>query len=243
MNMATKWPIGTFINMATVLVGSTIGVLLQQAFPENIKAITFQAIGLGTLLIGIMMSLKLPPDYILLLIFSLIIGGITGELIHLDLMLENAGDYVKHLLNIGSSTFTEGLLTAFIIFCVGSITIVGAIEEGVQGKRDLLIIKSLLDGITSIALASTYGIGVLFSIFPMLILQGGITVSARRARHFFNETVIAVMSSVGGLLIIGIGINLLRIGEINIENLLPALVFASAGAWVWPLFTKNHRNI
>ena len=239
MKKGTNWPIGTFINISTVIVGSTIGLLLQQSFPENIKSITFEAIGLGTILLGVLMSIKLPSDYILVLIFSLILGGIAGEIIRLDQLLLNAGDAIKALLNIQSSTFTEGLLTAFIIFCIGSMTIVGAIEEGVQGKRDLLIIKSLLDGITSIALSSTYGIGVLFSIFPMLLLQGGITFAAKQAEQFFTEEIITVISAVGGLLILGVGFDLLKIADINIENLLPSLVFAGVGAWGMARFNNK----
>lgn len=232
MKLKTNLPIGTFVNMLTVTVGSIIGLFLQQSFPENIKAITFEAIGLGTILLGILMSIKLPPNYVLILIFSLILGGVFGEMIQLDQGLIQAGDAVKALLNIESGNFTEGLLTAFILFCIGSMTIVGAIEEGVQGKRDLLIIKSLLDGITSIALASTYGVGVLFSIVPMLLLQGGITLAAKQAESFFNDELLAVVSAVGGLLILGIGFNLLKIGDINIENLLPALLFAALGTWL-----------
>ncbi|MEO1715255.1 MAG: DUF554 family protein, partial [Bacteroidota bacterium] len=107
-----------------------------------------------------------------------------------------------------------------------SVTIVGAIEEGIQGKRELLYIKSTLDGITSVAFAATYGIGVLFSIFPMLLFQGGITILAGSAERFFTQTRIDFVSAVGGVLIIGVGINMLELGVINLENLLPAIVFA-----------------
>lgn len=219
-----RLPIGTFINMATVTIGSIIGILLQSVFPENIQAIIFQAIGLATLLIGLQMSLKIPDGYLLILIFSLIIGGIIGEAIELQRLLHQAGDWVKASLNVGDQRFTEGLITAFILFCVGSMTIVGAIEEGLQGKRELLIIKSTLDGVSSIAFAATYGIGVLFSIFPMLFFQGSITILAGAAERFFTPIIIGVLNATGGLLILGIGINLLQLGKINVENLLPALV-------------------
>ena len=172
------------------------------------------------------MSLKIPPGFLLTFIFCLILGGITGELIGLQQLLFQMGDQVKAGLNIQDSQFTTGLITAFLLFCIGSVTIVGAIEEGIQGKRELLYIKSTLDGITSIAFAATYGIGVLFSIFPMLIFQGGITLLARRAEQFFTQKRIDFVSAVGGVLIIGVGINMLQLGEINLENLLPAIVFA-----------------
>jgi uncharacterized membrane protein YqgA involved in biofilm formation len=221
-----KLPMGTFINMATVTVGSLIGLQLQQVFPADVQAIIFQAIGLATLLIGIFMATKLPDGYMLVLIFSLIIGGITGELLDLQQGLQNLGDWVKTQFQVGDSQFTEGLITAFLLFCIGSMTMVGAIEEGLRGKRELLMIKSTLDGISSIAFAATYGIGVLFSIVPMLIFQGGLTVLAQKLQYVFTEKIITVLTSVGGLLILGLGFNLLKIAEINIENLLPSLAFA-----------------
>lgn len=217
-------PIATFINMATVTVGSLLGLWLGNLFPEEIKDIIFQAIGLGTLVIGLLMCLKIQDGYMLLFIFSLIIGGIVGQVIGLDSMLANLGDNLKKLLNVTDGGFTEGLVTAFLLFCVGSMTILGAIEEGLEGKRELLLVKSTLDGITSIAFAATYGIGVLFSIFPMLIVQGGITMTAGRLEKFFSPSILSQISVTGGALILAIGINMLQLGEINIQNLLPALL-------------------
>jgi uncharacterized membrane protein YqgA involved in biofilm formation len=222
--MIKKLPIGTFINMSSIIVGSLIGIGLQQTFPPNIKMIIFQGIGLATLLIGIQMSLKLPEGYLLILVFSMILGGIMGEMLHIDFFLQELGEYIKATFKIGDEKFTEGLVTAFLLFCVGSMVIIGAIEEGISGKRELLLVKSTLDGVSSIAFASTYGIGVLFSIFPLFIIQGGLTLLARYLQHFFTPTIINMLSAVGGLLIIGIGIKLLDLGQINIENLLPSLL-------------------
>lgn len=231
LNTSSKLPLGTFFNMATVTLGSLIGLTLQQAFSDDIQDIIFQAIGLGTLVLGMMMSLKIPNGYLLNFIFSLILGGVLGQLMGVDVLLASVGDTIKNSLALESSTFTEGLVTAFILFCIGSMTIVGAIEEGLEGKRELLMVKSTLDGISSIAFASTYGIGVLFSIIPMLIVQGGITLMARKLQHFFTTTMIAQLSCVGGALILGIGINILKIGEINVENLLPALLITVIITW------------
>lgn len=217
-------PIATFINMATVTVGSLLGLWLGNLFPEEVKDIIFQAIGLGTLVIGLLMCLKIQDGYMLLFIFSLIIGGIVGQVIGLDGMLANLGDNLKRILNVSDGGFTEGLVTAFLLFCIGSMTILGAIEEGLEGKRELLLVKSTLDGITSIAFAATYGIGVLFSIFPMLIVQGGITLAAGRLEKFFSPSILSQISVTGGALILAIGINMLQLGEINIQNLLPALL-------------------
>ncbi|GJM31727.1 MAG: membrane protein [Saprospiraceae bacterium] len=237
-----KWPIGTFVNMATVTIGSLIGMWLQQVFPPNIQNIIFQAIGLGVLVIGILMSLKIPDGYLLIFIFSLILGGILGELIHLKAGLEGIGDWIKTGFGITDSEFTKGLVTAFLLFCVGSMTIVGAIEEGLRGKRELLLVKSTLDGISSIAFAATYGIGVLFSILPMLLFQGGITVLARQMEHFFTKTIIDNLSAVGGVLILGIGINLLQLGTINIENLLPSLLIVVILTWGYERVRKTEPS-
>ncbi len=231
--MTKRLPIGTFINMITVIIGSLIGLWLQQSFPPNIKVIIFQALGLATLLIGIQMSLKMPEGYLLLIIFSLIIGGIIGETLHLDQQLQSLGGWLKDTLNIGDEKFTEGLITASLLYCVGSMVIVGAIEEGVSGSRELLMVKSTLDGVSSIAFASTYGIGVLFSIFPMFLIQGGMTILANQMKPFFTTTIIGQLSSVGGLLILGIGIKLLNLGNINIENLLPSLIIVVFFTWIY----------
>jgi uncharacterized membrane protein YqgA involved in biofilm formation len=217
--------------MGTVTIGSLIGLYLQGIFPENIQSIIFQAIGLGTLVLGVMMSLKVPEGYLLNFIFSLILGGVVGELLGVQAGLQGLGDTIKAAFHITEGAFTEGLITAFLLFCIGSMTFVGAIEEGLEGKRDLLMVKSTLDGISSIAFASTYGIGVLFSIIPMLIFQGGITLMARQLQQFFTPIMIAQLSAVGGALIIGIGINILGLGAINVENLLPGLLVTLPLTW------------
>ena len=219
-------PLGTIINVGTIVVGSLLGLFLKQFFTEGMEAIIFQALGLGTILIGLKMSLKLPDGYMLICIFSLVLGGIFGELVHLDEVILGLSEGLKSLSGSSDSSFSEGLITAFLLFCIGSMTIVGAIEEGLNQKRELLIVKSTLDGFSSIALAATLGGGVLFSIVPLLIFQGGLTLSARKLKPIFDQTTIDVLSSVGGILIIGISINLLKLGEINLENLLPSLVLA-----------------
>ncbi|MFZ1748729.1 MAG: DUF554 domain-containing protein, partial [Saprospiraceae bacterium] len=181
--------------MLTVTIGSLIGLWLKQFFSGDIQEIVFQAVGLGTLLIGIKMALRLPEGYLLVFLFSLIIGGVFGQLIRIDLIFSDLSEALKISINNGDSQFTEGLITAFLLFCVGSMTIVGALEEGLQNKRELLYIKSMLDGFSSIALASTYGIGVLFSIIPMLIFQGGITMLANKLKSVFSQNVMDSLSA------------------------------------------------
>ena len=215
-------PIGTFTNVIAVIIGSLIGILLHKKFPEKIKAIVFQAIGLGTIIIGVQMALKI--ENLLVLIFSLLIGGIIGQAIDLEKHFEKLGNFLKTKIKSNNENFVEGLITAFLIFCIGSMTIIGAIDEGIRNDHSLLFTKSILDGFTSIALASTYGIGVLLSVIPMLIYQGGITLLAMRFQNFFSEILINQLTAVGGVLILGIGINLLEIKKIKITNLLPALI-------------------
>lgn len=218
------WPVATFYNVLFVLIGGSLGLLLQSVLTDEIQEMVLQAVGLGTILIGIKMALRLPNGYMLIFIFSMIIGGVFGEIIHLDDFLNGLSTQLKDIAGSEDSQFTEGLITAFLLFCVGSMTIVGAIEEGLKGDRNLLYVKTTLDGFTSIALAATYGVGVLFSVIPLLLVQGGLTLLARSLRSFFNEEVLDLISAVGGILIIGISIKLLKLGNINLENLLPAIV-------------------
>lgn len=234
------WPKATLFNMLTVTIGSLIGLWLKQFFSEDIQAIVFQAVGLGTLLIGIKMALRLPEGYLLVFIFSLIIGGIFGQLIRVDLIFSDLSHSLKLFIGNGDTEFSEGLITAFLLFCVGSMTIVGALEEGIQNKKELLYVKSMLDGFSSIALASTYGIGVWFSIFPMLVFQGGLTMMAFRLKHVFSQNVMDSISSVGGVLIVGISILLLKLGEIRLENLLPSLLMICILSFYFEQYQLKH---
>ncbi len=214
-------PIATFINTAAVLAGSAVGLILQNRYPQRVKRIFFQAMGLVTLVIGMKMAFEV--ENILVLVFSLIIGGFCGELLMLEERIDRSLDGLKRKISADSG-FSEGLITGFLIFCIGSMTIVGAIDEGLRGDRTLLLTKSVMDGFTSVALASTYGIGVLFSAVPLLLFQGSITLLAATSRNLFTSVMIAQLTAVGGTLIIGIGINLLEIKKIRVINILPALV-------------------
>lgn len=215
-------PEGTIVNTLAVLAGSTLGLLLQKRFPENVRTISFHAIGLCTLLIGMQMALKV--ENLLILIFSIVIGGIAGEYLKLHESFIRLGNYVKAKIRIGADTFTEGLITAFLLFCVGSLTIVGALEEGLKGDPSLIYTKSMLDGFSAIILASAFGWGVLFSALPLFIFQSSITLSAGLLQPYLSELVINQISATGGVIILGLGLNLLEIKFIKITNLLPALL-------------------
>ncbi|MBU1411905.1 DUF554 domain-containing protein [Myxococcota bacterium] len=227
---------GTALNVLTVAAGSLLGAFFGSKIPERISRIVFQAIGLFTLFIGMSMALK--SQRILIPVFSLILGSALGEWLDLDAAVGRFGAWVKRRLgatpgtSAGAATFSDGMITAFLLFCVGSMTILGAFEEGTRGDSSLLITKAVMDGFSSLALASALGIGVLFSIVPLLVFQGGLTLAAAWLGEFVPLPVIAEMSAVGGLMLLGLGLSILEIKKIKVVNMLPALVFAVALAAV-----------
>lgn len=222
---------GTIVNVGTVVAGSLIGFFFHSKLPQRIIKIIFQAIGLFTIYIGMTMTMK--TEQILILIFSMVLGSALGEWIDLDKYINRFSEWIKTKLKSENETFSEGMITAFLLFCIGSMTILGAFEEGTQGNSDLLIAKSVMDGFSSIALASALGIGVLFSIIPLLIFQGGLTLLAIWLGNLMPEAVINEMSAAGGLMLIGLGLSIMEIKKIKVVNMLPALVFAILLAYLF----------
>lgn len=222
---------GTLINVLTVLLGSTVGLLFHARLPKRITNIVFQAIGLFTLFLGFSMATK--TNNLLIMIFSMVIGSIVGELINLETSINRLSDFLKSKTRSDNVRFSEGLITAFLLFCVGSMTILGAIEEGLGGKPNLLLAKSVLDGFSSMALAAGMGIGVLFSVIPLLIYQGGLTLFAGYLQNFFTEGIIAELTAVGGILLIGLGLSILDIKKIKVVNMLPALIIVIILTWIF----------
>lgn len=218
---------GTIVNVVAIFLGCSAGFILKSKFPEKIEKIIMQALGLASLLIGMQMAIK--ADNILLVIFSLVIGGVIGEVIDIEAGLERFGERIKRKFksNNTSERFVEGFLTASLLYCVGSMAIMGAIKEGLSGNPDILYAKSLLDGVTSIAFTAAMGIGVLFSAIPVFLYQGGITLLARTIKDFLSPEIINEMTAVGGILIWGIGFGLLGIKKIKVGNLLPAILVAA----------------
>jgi uncharacterized membrane protein YqgA involved in biofilm formation len=219
--MNLNLPIGTLINMLAVITGGFAGLFLNKKLTNRVQEIIFQALGLCTLVIGVQMSLQ--TNNFLLLIFSVVIGGVLGESLNLKSKIKNISNLIKAKFAPNNDKFSEGLISAFVIFCTGSMTIIGSLNEGISGDRSLLITKSVLDGLTAIVLASTYGVGVLFSVVPMLIFQGGLTLFASRFSGVFSELLLTELTAIGGVLILGISLNLLKIKEVRVVNLLPGL--------------------
>jgi uncharacterized protein len=223
--------LGTIVNVATVIAGSLLGYFFHSKLPQRIARIIFQAIGLFTIYIGITMTMK--SHQILILIFSMVLGSAVGEWIDIDQYINRFGDWVKRKLKTGNETFSEGMITAFLLFCMGSMTILGAFEEGTHAKSDLLIAKSVMDAFSSLALASALGIGVAFSVIPLIIFQGGLTLLAAWIGNLMPQTVVDEMSAVGGLMLVALGFSIMEIKKIKVVNMLPALVFAVLLAYLF----------
>ncbi len=222
---------GTIINVVAVVAGSLLGLLFHARLPQRFVKTLFQGIGLFTVVLGISMALS--ADKWILIILSLIAGGVAGEWLQLEAFFENLAGRIGKKFRVGSAKFNKGLLTAFLLYCMGSLTILGAIEEGMGGKPELYYIKSLMDGISSIALASGLGVGVLFSVVPLFLYQGGLTLLASWFGAFVPEMMMNGITSAGGILLLGLGLNILEITKIKILNLLPALLFVVLSSWVY----------
>lgn len=225
--------IGTIVNTGAVIVGGVFGYFLKSGVSERYKKIVMQGIGLSVLFIGISGTIKeiitivngnkLDTQFTMLMIFSLVIGGLIGEFLKIEERLENIGNWIQKKIPSKGDSFSHGFVTASLIYCVGAMAIVGALEDGLTGNTATLFAKSILDGITAIIFGATLGIGVAFSSVTVLLYQGSITLLASFVKPWLNEVVISQMSLIGGILIFAIGLNLLEIKKINIGNLLPAV--------------------
>ncbi|MGI9537205.1 MAG: DUF554 domain-containing protein [Desulfocapsaceae bacterium] len=216
--------LGTIVNVIAIVCGSLLGLLFRKGIPENYKEIIMSGIGLSVILIGVKSALS--SDQLLVVIFSVIIGAGLGEFLKIEAKLESLGSYFeRRLANKSSDTgsFARGFITASLVFCVGSMAIVGALESGLTGNHQTLFAKSILDGVTSLIFASSLGIGVLFSGVVVFLYQGIITLTAVFMKNLLVAETIAQMTSVGGLLILAIGLNLLGITKIRVGNLLPGI--------------------
>lgn len=224
---------GTLVNTGAVIAGGIAGTLLRSGIPEKYKKTVMQAIGLSVMFIGISGTIKemlviaagnkLDRQFIMLMIFSLVIGGLAGEFLKIEKRLENIGVWFQSKIPARGGAFAEGFVTASLVYCVGAMAIVGSLEDGLSGNPSTLYAKAILDGVSAVVFAATMGIGVAFSAIPVLAYQGAITLLAGVVKPWLNDMVISQMSLVGGILIFAIGINLLELKKINVGNLLPAV--------------------
>lgn len=216
--------LGTIVNALAIIGGSLLGLLLNRGIPDNYKEIVMSGVGLSVILIGIKSSLV--SDDLMIVIFSVILGAALGEFLRIEQGLEEFGKFLESKITSKSSdtsSFARGFVTASLVFCVGSMAIVGSLESGLTGNHQTLFAKSVLDGVTSIIFASTMGLGVMFSSIAVFLYQGLITLTAVFMKNFLIPETISQMTSVGGLLILAIGLNMLKITTIRIGNLLPGI--------------------
>ena len=218
-------PIGSLVNALVVAAGAAVGLTFGEIISPELQKLLFQAIGLSILLMGFGMALKAQTKT-LLIVGCLLLGSLVGHLLNLSGAIESGADTLKAWVAPNDALFSQGLITAFLLFCTGPMTLLGAIEEGLSNKRDLLLTKSVIDGVAALILAATMGAGVIFSCLPLLIFQGSITLFASSAQQFFTPKALLVLEGFGGLLIAAIGFNLLINANINVSNMLPGLVFA-----------------
>jgi uncharacterized membrane protein YqgA involved in biofilm formation len=234
---------GTFLNVAAVLIGGTIGLIFGSRIPDRFKNTVIAGMGLFTAAMGLQMFLK--TDNPLIVLGALIIGILLGEWWRIEDGLQALGQILEKRFASDSSEagasgskFVRGFMVASLLFCVGPMTILGSIQDGLTGNYNLLAVKSTLDGFASIAFASTLGIGVLFSSIIVLVYQGGISLLAGQLSAIVTEPMMNEMTAAGGVILVGLAIsNLLEIKKIRVGNFLPALAVAPLIVWITPYLT------
>ncbi|GFZ80838.1 membrane protein [Paenibacillus marchantiophytorum] len=235
---------GTIVNAIAIIIGGLLGMLLPR-ISEGIKSTVMQGLGLAITVLGITMALK--SNQIVLVIMSVVIGGIIGELLRIEYRLGQLGDWLQSIMRKdgsaadGTSSISEGFVTCTLIYCIGAMAILGPLDSGLRHNHDILYTKSLLDGFLSIIFASTLGVGVIFSAVSVFLMQGVIALGATLIAMAFSQASLDVMivqiTAVGGILVIGVGINILQIKKINVANMLPALVIAAIAVPLQEHFT------
>ena len=226
---------GTWINIFTVAIGTALGLTLKNRLTSRMQLVITQGIGLITVWIGLSMSNTISEvkagnlEGVILALIAMVSGGIVGEWLQIEEKLATIGDRLKTQFR-GQGRFTEGFVASSLLFCVGPMTLIGCLNNGLTGDRTLLTIKATMDGIVSIALSNIYGIGVGCSILVLLIYQGGLSLAAGEvATHLTNPETdphILIATGVGGLMVIGIGLNLLEVTKIRVASFLPAIAIA-----------------
>ncbi len=215
--------IGTLINCLAIVLGSSLGLLLRRGMKENISKTVMQGVGLSVILIGVTGAIE--TQNTLLVILSMVIGGVVGAL--------DSGIRGDH-----STLIAKGFVTASLVYCVGAMAVVGALDSGIRGDHSTLIAKAALDGVTAVIFSSSLGIGVMLSAVPVLVYQGAIALLGSAVAPLLSNAVVTEMSAVGGLLIMGIGVNMLLDKDIKVANLLPAILIPFLYFPIYQLFVR-----
>lgn len=222
--------LGTIINALAIIIGGLMGTALRSGIPEKYKETVINALGLAIILIGLKSAWETRNP--LILISALVLGGIIGEMLALEDWLQKVGSSAERLFGHLGGNISEAFVTATLVYCVGAMAIMGAIQSGLTGDNSTLFAKSMLDGVSSVLFASTLGAGVMLSAVPVFLYQGAITLSAGWVADWLSPGMRAEMTAVGGLLIVAIGLNILDLKKTRVGNLLPAVLVAAllAGA-------------
>ena len=228
---------GTILNITTVIIGGLIGLAIGSKFSKSLHSSVIAVTGFVSLVIGIQMSLE--TKNILIVLVSLMIGVIIGELVDIDGFITNIGKKLEDRFSQGEKgQFARAFVTASIVFCVGPLTILGSIADGLTGDIKLLGFKSVLDGFTAIFFAGAMGVGVLFTVITIFVVQGGLTLFAGLFANVMTASVIAELSAVGGVMMISIGLNILEIKRFKTANMTPALLIAPLAVYIVSLFIR-----
>ena len=217
--------LGALINAGTVIVGGLLGLAIGEELKKKVnEKFVFDVVGVFTILLGVSMGLKM--EHPVSLILGSLLGTLIGEAAKLQEKIERGSELVKKKVG-GGSTYSEGLLTAFITFCVGPMTVVGSILDG-MGEHSIIITKAIMDGFVAIAYAAAMGVGVVFSALPLLLFQGSLAVLGALMGNVIPVTFLNDLTASGGLILLALGITLLNIKRIKVTNMLPSLVFVPA---------------
>ncbi|MCK5785214.1 MAG: DUF554 domain-containing protein [Candidatus Sabulitectum sp.] len=225
---------GTLVNTATVLVGGILGTLLGKGLSERIRDTVMTGMSLVVIALGMKMALE--TSNILIVLGSITIGGILGELMHLQRHLDSLGKWLGNVTSrfpfLSRGNFSQGFVTASLVFCVGPMTILGSIQDGLSGDSSLLMVKSVLDGFAAMAFASAMGMGVTFSALTVLVVQGSLTLGSSLFSEILTEGMISELTATGGVIMLGIAVHMLELKKIRLANFLPALVIAPLIVWI-----------
>lgn len=232
--------IGSLVNAGAIIVGAVAGTLIHSKLPQRYMNLVFQAVGLFTMTIGITMALK--SENLSLIIISLAVGAIIGEALGISQWLERSAGGLREKASkrfkvssdeTANERFVEGFVASTMLFCVGSMAVLGAFEEGMGEAPNILFTKSVIDGIAAVALGTTFGISIAFSSLPVFLYQGSLTILTMFLMRFMSDQMIADLTGTGGILLIGLGFSILKIKDINVVNLLPSLVVILILSYFW----------
>ena len=225
---------GTLVNTAAVLIGGIAGTLLGSGLSDRIRETVISGMSLVVIVIGVKMALQ--TSNILIVLGSITLGGILGEILHLQKHLDSLGNWLQRGTSgipfLSGGQFSQGFVTASLVFCVGPMTIIGSIQDGLSGDSSLLMVKSVLDGFAAMAFASVFGMGVTFSALVVLLVQGTLTLGSSLFNEILTEVMVSELTATGGVIMLGIAVHMLELKKIRLANYIPALVMAPLIVWI-----------